>query len=411
MLTQWFDPETGPAALPGVYAREFVAQGHQVRVLTGFPNYPVGILYPGYQIRSRMSELMAGVQVERVALYPDHTASPMRRTLNYLSFAGSAATLGAGVLGQADALWVYNSPVTVAVPLMVHSRLGRVPYFFHVQDVWPDSLIHSGMYSPSSAVLRAINTLDGLALSRAAAIGVISPSVKSLLLERHPELTESSIHLVPNPTDEALFFPRQPDPELEVAFWRAPVTIMYLGAIGAVQGLDTVLDAAKLLLGRGDIRVVLVGDGIDRQRLQQRASAEGITNVTFLGRIAKEAVSAYMASSDIQLVSLGSANFLRRTTPSKIATILASGLSVVGQIAGDGADLINASGAGMATTPGDAGALAGALSEVADMGDQKRSELGQSGRRYYLDHLSASAAVRTIAAVMGGVPDVPGLDR
>lgn len=407
MLTQWFDPETGPAALPGVYAREFVAQGHKVRVLTGFPNYPAGVLYPGYRVRSRMSEPMAGVQVERVALYPDHTASPLRRTLNYLSFAGSAATLGAGVLSQADALWVYNSPVTVAVPLMVHSKLGRVPYFFHVQDVWPDSLIHSGMYAPGPTVLRMVNSLDALALSRAGAIGVISPSVKDLLLERHPRLAESSIHLVPNPTDEALFFPRQPDPELELASWRAPVTIMYLGAIGAVQGLDTVLDAAKLLLGRGEMRVVLVGDGIDRQRLQQRASTEGITNVTFLGRIAKEAVATYMASSDIQLVSLGSADFLRRTTPSKIATILASGLSVVGQIAGDGAGLINASGAGLVTTPGDAGALAGALSEVADIGGEKRSELGQAGRRYYLENLSAAAAVRTITVAMGGVPDGP----
>src|SRR5450756_1458513 len=94
LLTQWYDPEPGPAALPGVLARGLVARGHEVQVLTGFPNYPTGVVAAGYRMRRVLDEVVDGVDVRRVALYPSHDASTVRRVTNYVSFGASAVVNG-----------------------------------------------------------------------------------------------------------------------------------------------------------------------------------------------------------------------------------------------------------------------------------------------------------------------------
>jgi glycosyltransferase involved in cell wall biosynthesis len=373
MLTQWFDPEPGPASLPGVYAREFVRRGHAVHVLTGFPNYPDGVLFPGYRIRPRVREKVQGVDVTRVALYPNHSASALGRAANYSSFALSATVAGGDALRGADAVWVYNSPVTVSLPLLAHTRGGRTPVFLHVQDLWPDSLIDSGMFpsgrigAAAAAVVRAIVRATE---RQAAVIGVSSRSVRDLIVERHPGLDERKIIYAPNPTDEGRF---RPAAELREELgiqerFSGVAEIMYAGAVGEVQGLDTLVDAAGLLRDRDDIRITIVGDGISRDRLERRAKEFALSNVSFLGRVPQASVPELIARASVQLVSLGSSRFLSYTTPSKISSLLASEVPIIGHIEGDGARLLEDAGAGVVVTPGDAEALASAISGIADGG-------------------------------------------
>jgi glycosyltransferase involved in cell wall biosynthesis len=401
ILSQWYDPEPGPAALPAVYAREFAARGHEVRVLTGFPNYPDGVLYDGYRIRRRTTEQRDGILVDRVALYPNHSSSALGRIANYASFAGSATVSGRRALRGLDALWVYNSPVTVSLPLLTHTRWGRVPYFLHVQDLWPDSLVSSGMM-PGGAVgtvaTSAIRRAVALTERKATAIGVISRSVRDVILERNPTLDSDRIVYAPNPTNEALFRPLnetrsrlgiQPHAD-------GPVDVMYAGAIGEVQGLDALLDAAARIRDRRDIRITIVGDGISRSRLQQRAVDEDLPNVRFLGRVAQSDIPELMAAAQIQLVSLADAPFLAHTTPSKISTLLASGAPIIGQITGDGAKLIEDSGAGITVRPGDVAALSDAIVQVAGSGQSHWDALGERGRAFYDRNLSAASTADVI---------------
>lgn len=400
MLTQWFDPETGPASIPGVYAREFIRQGHQVKVLTGFPNYPEGRLYPGYELRPRLRESRDGVRLTRVALYPNHSKSATGRILNYTSFGLSATLLSGDALRGADAIWVYNSPITVALPMLAHSRFGKTPIFLHVQDLWPDSLVESGMF-PQGRFGRlagsAVAALVRLMERRAAVIGVISPSVRELILDRNPRLDPSRIVYVPNPTNEQLFRPAElVRAESGVSRDSGVVEVMYAGAIGEIQGLDTVLDAAEALRNRSDIQITLVGDGISRARLEHRAARSRLTNVKFVGRVAQDEVPGLIARADVQLVSLAANPFLAFTTPSKISSLLASGVPIVAQLAGDGAELLRESGAARVTRPGDADSLARAIRDLADASATTRASMGSAGRRFYKDHLSAEAAASRI---------------
>ena len=372
VLSQWYDPEPGPAALPGIYAREFQARGHEVSVLTGFPNYPDGVLYDGYRVRWRAREEIDGAGVTRVALHPSHSSSAMGRIANYASFAVSSTLSGGSALRDVDAVWVYNSPVTVSLPLLAHTRLGRTPYFLHVQDLWPDSLVDSGMV-PHGAIGRAIASVVDRVVSlterHAAVIGVSSRSVRDIIVDRHPRTDPRKVRYAPNPTNERLFRPiSETRARLGVTpLPDDPLEVMYAGAIGEVQGLDTVLDAAALLRGR-NLRISLVGDGISRARLERRIADERISNVRFLGRVPQERMPELIARAQIQLVSLAGAPFLAYTTPSKIATLLASETPIVGQISGDGADMIRESGAGLTVAPGAAEDLADAIADMAGRG-------------------------------------------
>jgi colanic acid biosynthesis glycosyl transferase WcaI len=405
MLSQWFDPEPGPAAIPGVLAREFVSAGHEVSVLTGFPNYPEGRIHDGFRQRTRLVTHEAGTTLTRVALYPNHSASAVGRIANYMSFAASAAIFGRNAFRGVDAVWAYNSPVSVSWPLLAHTRNGRTPYFLHVQDLWPDSLIESGMFAGGvvgAAAAAAIRRVVRATENRSSVVGVISPSVRDLILSRNPSLSPEKIVYVPNPTDELLFTPvsrlrEAKSPEREDQF-----VVMYLGAMGNVQGLDTLLKAAELLKSNHRIKFSLVGDGIARARLEREAHNSDLTNVTFHARIGKEAVPAMLASADAQLVSLADSEFLRYTTPSKIASLLASEVPIIGHIAGDGASLLAASGSSLIASPGDFEGLAAAVTEMAEMDDETRREMATNGRLYYQANLSASVAASKVVEALKG---------
>ncbi|MEV4666429.1 glycosyltransferase family 4 protein [Microbacterium sp. LWO12-1.2] len=406
ILSQWYDPEPGPAALPAIYGREMIRQGHSVRALTGFPNYPDGKVHDGYRIRRKTVERRDGVDVHRVALYPQHSRSAVGRVLNYASFAASAALSGGAALKNADGVWVYNSPVTVSLPLLMHTRRGAIPYFLHVQDLWPDSLIASGMVPEGWIGDRAaamIRRIVKVTERKATTVGVISPGVRELILERHTQLDPAKIVYAPNPTNEQLF---RPVGEIRQELGVEPssdqtIDFMYAGAIGDVQGLDTVLDAAALLRDIPAIRLTIYGDGISRERLERRTADERLDNVRFMGRVDQDEIPELIARSHIQLVSLASSPFLRFTTPSKIPSLLASGVPIVGQIGGDGADLIRAAGAGLVVEPGDAAALAGAIARMAESGPEQWHAFGESGRRYYSSHLSVASTTSIILDSLG----------
>ena len=205
LLTQWFDPEP---ALKGLeFAKALVQRGHDVEVLTGFPNYPGGRVYAGYRVAFRQREEMDGVPVTRVALYPSHDSSAAGRTANYLSFALTAASIGACSVTRPDVAWVYHPPATAAFPAMVLKTLRGVPFVLDVQDLWPDTLAATGMVSNRFA-LGVAGRFCAAAYRSAARIAVLSPGFKRLLVARG--VPEWKIDVVYNWCRKTSPVPRRP---------------------------------------------------------------------------------------------------------------------------------------------------------------------------------------------------------
>lgn len=393
VYSQWYDPEPGPASLPGVYARLLAARGHSVRVLTGYPNYPTGKLYPGYTGRRPMVERRDGIPVHRVPLIPSHSGSALGRVANYVSFAASAAALGARDLDAVDALWVYNSPATVGLPLLLRRRAQATPFLLHVQDLWPESVLHSGMLPagrPGAVAERLLRRLVERIERAADHIAVISPSVAGLLAERG--VPADKISYVPNPTDETLFRPRdrRADVRQLIGGAEGDVVLMYAGSLGHVQALDTVIDAMSHLRSHRQIKLVLVGTGIAEAGLRDQVTRLALTAVRFHGRVSAGDIPDLMAAADVQLVSLRDDPFLAMTTPSKIAAILGSAQPVIAVLTGDGADVIGQADAGVVCAPGDAADLAATILRFAEGGPAAWRAAGDCGLVYYQRHMSAA---------------------
>ncbi len=399
-FTQWFDPE--PGQFRGLPLASWLKQhGYDVQVVTGFPNYPGGKIYPGYRVRLRQHEVMNGVDVWRVPLYPSHNGSSLGRVANYGSFALSASTIGALSAGAADVGYVYHPPATVALPAMLLKALRKIPFVYHIADMWPESVLESGMLGDGLAkrfVARCLSAWCNLAYSKAQAITVLSPGFKRLLVERG--VPGDKIHVVYNWADEAIFKPGPRDAALEENLGlRGRFNVVYAGHMGPYQGLETVIRAAALLRGQPAIQIILVGTGQKEEELKALAQNLEATNVRFLGQRPLSEMGKINNLADALLIHLKDLPFMSATIPGKTQVSLASGCPILMGVRGDAADLVREAGAGLVFEPEKPDELAKAVDELHSKPKGELEEMGARGRRYYLSRMSREAGGQAMDAI------------
>ncbi|WP_029210281.1 glycosyltransferase family 4 protein [Arsenicicoccus bolidensis] len=395
-ITHWYDPEVGSASLSGTISRALGRRGDDVRVVTGFPIYPAGRLYPGYRMRPYQRETLRGVDVRRSVIYPSHDRSALRRMANYASFAATGSLTAAATLWDRDANLVFCSPATASLPAMVSRASAKVPYVLHVQDLWPDSVLSSGFLPRRAGALARGSINAGLRAVYGAAhhIAVTSPGMADELTLRG--VPTGKLSVVPNWADEQAFRPVGRNPALASSLGIvAPHVIMYAGNMGEVQGLDVLIEAAALLRGRVDIQFAFVGDGVSRPKLREQVRELDLDNVTFIDPQPFDRMADILALGSVQVVTLIDDPLFAMTLPSKLQATMCSGHPVLGILAGDGADLVRRAGAGRTARPGDPGSIAAALAEMLDDAPALAS-MGANGRAFYSEHLSEAAGASAL---------------
>ena len=393
LLTQWFDPE--PAFKGLVFAKALRDQGLAVRVLTGFPNYPGGKVYPGYRIRAWMHEQWDGIPVLRTALYPSHDRSALGRVLNYLSFAFTA--LIGGLFGpKPDVIYAYHPPLTVGVAAAVLGFLRRVPVVLDVQDLWPDTLRATGMVG-NPRVLATVDALARLVYRAVTHVVVLSPGFRRLLLERG--VPASKVEVIPNWCDEQALL--QPRGALPADF--PPDTcfsVVFAGNMGRAQGLDAVLKAAELLAVQAPrVRFVFIGGGLESARLKKAAQAQKLENTVFLPPVPVDEVGYVLKAADALLVHLRRDPLFEITIPSKTQAYMAVGRPVIMAVPGDAADLVRSAGCGVVVPSEEPQALASAVLALSLEAPEVLADLGARGQRHYRQHLSMATGVGRFATL------------
>jgi glycosyltransferase involved in cell wall biosynthesis len=397
LLTQLFQPE--PNHLKGLaFAQELMRQGHEVEVLTGFPNYPGGKLYPGYRMRLFQRERIGGIDVLRIPSYLSHDRSGLRRLLSYFSFALSAMCWGVFKVRRPDVVHVYQGSATLALPAMILRLLRGVPYVLDVQDLWPESVTGSGMLRfPFGEAL--LNVWCRLTYKLAARIVVLSPGYKLAIASRGTPADK--IEVVYNWCDETQ--PRPPLLHLQAVcpFLRKDsFNIVYAGNMGKLQALAAVIQAADIL--KDDvprIQFVLIGDGVELMSLKEKASSLKLANVHFVPRQAPEHIGAILQQADLLLVHLRDTPLGRVGIPQKTQAYLASGRPVLMAMAGDGAELVLNAHAGVACEPEKPESIAAAIREVVNMPVGERNAMAERGRRFYESELSFSVGTARMLSV------------
>jgi colanic acid biosynthesis glycosyl transferase WcaI len=399
LLTQWFQPEPQFKGLP--LAKALRDRGHDVEVLTGFPNYPGGRLYPGYKIRLWQRETMDGIPVTRAALYPSHDQSSLRRIMNYASFALSSALLALS-LKRPDVVYVYCPPMTAAAGAIALRFVRQVPYVIDIQDLWPDTLASTGMVK-DGVLLKLVGAWSAIAMRYAGALVVLSPGFKRRLEQRN---VRCPVHVIPNwahPEIEA-----QKAAQLAKGASNPKIfNILFAGNMGKAQALGTVIEAARRLKHEAPhIRFTMIGGGVEVDHLRAASEAAGTTNIFFLPPRPVRDMGPIFSDADALLVHLRDDPLFSITIPSKTQAYLAIGRPILMGVRGDAADMVEAANAGIAFTPENADSLAEAAIRLSSMTPAARTEMGQAGATYYEKYLAFQHGVERLEDVLSNVASI-----
>ena len=396
LLTAYFPPDTGSAAhLFYELGRAFVERGHGVTVLTGMPGYHALGPLEKYKGKRRIKEDMEGMEVVRVAMpqLPRHLM--VGRAL--WQFGGAWALFLAGLgLPKADAAIVYSPPLPLGLTAWGLKKLQGLPFILNVQDLFPQSIIDLGLLR-NRWLIRFFEEMERFVYRRANIITVHSEGNREHVMRKLDKGQAEKVKVIPNWVDVHFI---QPGPRMnwfrEAHGLGDAFVVSFAGVLGYSQDLDVVLDAARILKDGGwssEILFLIVGDGVERPRLEAKARQMGLNNVRFLPMQPREKYPAVLHASDIGLATLH-AEVRTPVVPSKILSIMAAGRPVVAamNLDGDGPRLIAEARCGLCVPPEDPRALAEAILQLYHDASL-REELGCNGRRYVEKYLSLEACV------------------
>ena len=388
LLTQWFEPE--PCFKGLSFAKALKQAGNEVTVITGFPNYPGGKLYPGYKLKLYQKEIIDGVTMKRVYLYPSHDASKVGRILNYLSFCLSATLCGLFTRKKYDVIYAYHPPLTVGVAASIISFVRRTPFVYDIQDMWPDTLRSTGMLS-NEKILRIISKVCLWVYKRATHIVVLSPGFKGLLIKRG--VSAKKIDIIYNWCEEDAL--RKVAATDLVNLGENKFNIVFAGNMGKAQALDTILQVAeKLQVIKPQIQFVFVGAGLEVETLSATVEKKQLNNVLFLPRMPLNKIGTVLYAADVLLVHLQDDPLFSITIPSKTQAYLYVGKPILMAVQGDAAEIILQADAGCVALPEDVEGIASAVVKLGELSSTELKLMGSRGFDYYENNMSFTIGVQ-----------------
>lgn len=405
-VSQYFPPEMGaPAARAAELARYWVEDGHEVTVLTGFPNHPTGVVSAEYRRRFRrlvMRENLRGVNVVRTWLFPFPNRKAYERMLNYSSFCASASTTGMFV-SRPDVLIATSPQLLVGLCGWWLARIKRVPFVFEVRDLWPESLTAVGMGTSDSILNRSLGSVAGFLYKRSEHIVVVTPAFQEYLI-RNWGVPPEKISVVENGVESDQFNPRANNADLRRELGaEGKFVVGYLGTMGMAHGLESVVQAAtELQRTAPNVLFLMVGEGSDKERVIKLARSQGLTNMRFVGQQPREKVPEFISISDACLVLLKKAELFKTVIPTKMLEFMSCARPVILGVDGQARKIMDQAGAGVYVEPENAAALVHVITQLA-ANPLVRETLGRNGRRYIVEHFSRQQTAKAYIAVLEGI--------
>jgi colanic acid biosynthesis glycosyl transferase WcaI len=392
-ISQYFPPEMGaPAARASELASHWAQAGHEVSVLTGFPNHPTGVVPPEWRPRLRRltyHENIGPVNVFRTWLWPLPNRKAHERMRNYASFCVSAALRGL-TIPRPDVVIASSPQLLVGLSGWWISFSRQVPFVFEVRDLWPESLAAVGVGDEDSLLHHALSAVADFLYQKSDRIVVVTPAFKEHLM-RLWRVPEDKIAVVENGVETDLFAP-SPSPanntlrrELGA---EGKFLVCYIGTMGMAHGLETLLDAAgQLQRQSSNVQFLLIGEGAEKARIKTLAQSRGLANVRFLNQQPREKIPAFISASDACLVLLKKTDVFKTVIPTKMLEFMSCARPVILGVDGQARQIIEDAKAGLVIEPENADALVTAINQLnANRG--LALELGRNGRVHILRYFS-----------------------
>lgn len=393
IVSQYFWPESFRIT---TLAEALENEGVEVTVFAAQPNYPDGVIFPGYRAVSWSREHRGTIEILRVPTVPRKRGGGFRLAANYLGFVASGLLFAPWMLRgrRFDAILVFApSPITQAIPALWLRRFKKAIVAVWVQDLWPQSLSSTGFVrnrvalAVMGAIVRWIYRRSDLLLGQSRAFVAAIESMA----------TTTPVAYFPNPGDELTAVELTAEPALVLP---PGFNIVFTGNLGTVQALDTILDAAETLQGHADIRFVLVGSGSRLHWLREEVGRRSLKNVVLAGRFESSAIPGILAQASALLVSLSRSDILAQTIPSKIQAYLAAARPILASLDGEAAALVTSAGAGLASPAEDSVALVANIQRLHALSDAERRQMGINGRARYDSEFRPDTLARQLVATL-----------
>ena len=385
LLTTYFQPDASAnGMIMSKLTDEFIARGHDVSVVTTVPHYDINQIWPEFRGRLQFVERSKNLKIFRLYTYVARDKSNIfQRLLAYASFS-FLALIRCLTLPNHDVLLVPSPPLSNGVIADIVRRFRRIPFVYNVQDIWPDVAVRAGILK-SERTIRRLRRMEDFVYEKAARVTVISDGFRENLLAKG--VANGKMEVIPNFTETDFISPRPKDNPFSRKHEIADCfVVLFAGNMGFSQGLDTVLDTARLLTEYPTIRFFLVGNGAARDRLAARLKEMKLSNTQMLEYQPRDLVPDMYASSDVCLIPL-KRGFTTESTPSKLFSIMAAARPAIAGVDFDSetSKLLQSVQCGLVVPPEDARALADAIIHYMD-NDTERREAGRNGRRCVEDH-------------------------
>jgi glycosyltransferase involved in cell wall biosynthesis len=409
ILTQYFPPEIGAAQNRlGDLASRLSAAGHSVTVLTSLPSYPRGEFFEGFRGKLFMIQNANGVRILRTWLYATKKKSFLPRILNYLSFSVLSSIVGL-FAGGADAVLVESPPLFLGVSGYIVSKMKKAKFVLNISDLWPESAVAVGMLR-NQRLIRWATVLEEFLYRRATLVTGQTQGIVDSIHRRCPG-TDAAL-LTNGVTPEFIQLAehgrvQREGIRLELGV-RGKFVVGYAGLHGLVYGLDDVLEVAKFVSDVNGIAFVLIGDGPEKARLQEKARRQKISNLSFHSSQPAGRMPEILAAMDVSLITLKSHEFFKGTLPSKLFEAMGAGIPIVAAMEGEARALIKRANCGICVEPGNQEEIASAvlcLYRDPLLGKQ----LGENGRQYVAVHYNRKLiAERFETLLLANMPELAG---
>lgn len=362
---------------------ELVRRGHEVAVITGFPNtgMPDNDIPASYRGTRCAKETRNGVRIFRVPLHPRKTGA-LNRVRNYLTFWRNATKFAKSLDEEFDVVLGYQfSPVMQVDPGITYAKKHGVKTLLYCFDLWPASLLAGG-FSEQSLPFKWMKAVSRRIYSEADCIAVTSPLFDEYFREELHLNIADSVYL-PQYADDS--FLNTPAGEIE-GYDSSKVNLTFAGNVGQAQSVITIVEAANCLRDDESIMFHVVGSGSRLEECKARVKELALTNIVFHGRKPVEDMPAYYAASDAMLVTFEESPMATYTLPRKVTTYLAAGKPVLAALSGETKRVLISAECGMCCDTADAEGLARIAKQFSVCGEKER--MGAAAHSYYQAHLT-----------------------
>ena len=394
-----------PAARAAELSRHWARMGHDVTVLTGFPNHPTGVVPEEWRSRLRRlqhTEMVDGVRVVRTWLWPLPNRKAHERILNYTTFCGSAALSGLA-LAKPDVVIATSPQLLCALSGWWLAWWRRVPFVFEIRDLWPESLAAVGASSEGKLLHRVLGGIAGFLYRRADRLVVVTPAFEDHLIQRW-NVPPAKISVVENGVETDLFCLKLAAPELRKQLkLEDRFIICYIGTMGNAHGLETLVAAAEELQTKlPGAMFLLIGEGAEKERLVKLAAGRGLNNIQFFAQQPRERIPIYVSAADVCLVMLRKNDLFKTVIPTKLLEYMACERPVIVAVDGHARQIIEEAGAGVFVEPENSRALVEGILDVA-AAPERRQKMGASGRQFILNKFSREETAQEYIRVLEGL--------